>query len=114
MTSLVGAILMRNPEPLPREVPKPLQNVISRALAKDANIRYKSAAEMRTDLRNPQNSTDPNFQLDKSVYTVQIRKLYIAARPFIRHLKRKAIRRILSIRLRDCCGGDNCWWVCMV
>jgi serine/threonine protein kinase len=70
ITSLVGAILMRNPEPLPREVPKPLQNVIARALAKDINIRYKTAAEMRSAMRNP-HKTDPNFQPDKSVYTVQ-------------------------------------------
>ncbi len=70
ITSLVGAILMRNPEPLPREVPKPLQNVIARALAKDVNVRYKSAAEMRSALRNP-HETDPNFQAEKSIYTVQ-------------------------------------------
>lgn len=61
---------MRNPEPLPVSIPKPLQNIIARALAKDINVRYKSAAEMRSALRNP-HETDPNFQPDKSVYTVQ-------------------------------------------
>lgn len=69
ITSLVGAILMRNPEPLPLGVPKPLQNVIARALAKDPNIRYKSATEMRSALRNP-HETDPNFQPEKSILTV--------------------------------------------
>lgn len=68
ITSLVGAILMRNPEPLPPEVPKPLQNVIARALAKDINIRYTSAAEMRKALRNP-HETDPNYRVDKSILT---------------------------------------------
>lgn len=70
ITSLLGAILTRNPEPLPASVPKPLQNVIARALAKDTSVRYKSAAEMRKALRNP-HETDPNFQPEKSVYTVQ-------------------------------------------
>lgn len=72
ITSLVGAILTRSPEPLPSNVPSGFQNVIARAIAKDGNIRYKSAAEMRADLRSPQNTvTDPNFQFDKSAYTVQ-------------------------------------------
>lgn len=53
ITSLVGAILSRNPEPLPIFVPSPLHEVIARALAKDPRQRYKSAAEMRADLRNP-------------------------------------------------------------
>lgn len=70
ITSLVGAILMRNPESLPSNVPKPLQNVIAHALAKDPNVRYKSATEMRLALRNP-HETDSNFQSEKSVYTVQ-------------------------------------------
>ena len=80
ITSLVGAILMRNPEPLPQEVPKSLQNVIARALAKDVNMRYKSAAEMRSALRNP-HETDPNFQPEKSVYTVQSPKNTMPPQP---------------------------------
>jgi serine/threonine protein kinase len=70
ITSLVGAILMRNPEPLPANVPKSLQNVVARALAKDTSLRYKSAAEMRAALRNP-HETDPNFHVDKSIFTRQ-------------------------------------------
>ena len=70
ITSLLGAILTRNPEPLPSNIPKPLQNVIARALAKDTSVRYKSATEMRKALRNP-HETNPNFQPDKSIYTVQ-------------------------------------------
>lgn len=69
ITSLLGAIFSRNPDPLPVSVPKSLQNVIARALAKDVNVRYKSAAEMRSALRNP-HETDPNFQPEKSILTV--------------------------------------------
>ena len=69
ITSLLGAILTRNPEPLPPTVPKPLQNVIARALAKDPTSRYKSAAEMRAALRNPQ-ETDPNYDPEKTILTV--------------------------------------------
>lgn len=53
ITSLVGAILSRNPDPLPISVPSPLQEIIACALTKDPSQRYKSAAEMRADLRNP-------------------------------------------------------------
>ncbi len=69
ITSLLGAILTRNPDPLPPTVPQPLQNVIVRALAKDPGNRYKSAAEMRTALRNPQ-ETNPNYDPEKSIGTV--------------------------------------------
>lgn len=50
ITSLVGAILNRNPDPLPATVPAPFGAIINRALAKDASRRYQSAAEMRADL----------------------------------------------------------------
>ena len=69
ITSLLGAILTRNPEPLPVTVPKPLQNVIARALAKDVNVRYKSATEMRTALRSPQ-ETNPNYDPERSILTL--------------------------------------------
>lgn len=52
LTSLVGAILTRNPDPLPTSVPGPLQETISRSLARDLTQRYKSATEMRAALRN--------------------------------------------------------------
>lgn len=65
ITSLVGAILSRNPDPLPISVPAPLREVIGRALSKDTSQRSKSAAEMRAALRNP---SAPN--LDDSEATV--------------------------------------------
>src|SRR6185295_4578344 len=51
MTSLMGAILTRNPDPLPISVPGPMQEVINRALAKNPQQRFRSAAEMRAALR---------------------------------------------------------------
>jgi serine/threonine protein kinase len=51
LSSLVGAILTRDPEPLPPSVPSAIQNVIVRALQKDPTKRYQSASEMRQALR---------------------------------------------------------------
>lgn len=51
IASLVGAILSRDPPPLPDSVPNSLQRVVSRALKRNPAERYQSAAEMRRDLR---------------------------------------------------------------
>jgi serine/threonine protein kinase len=58
MTSLVGAILTRNPEPLPLTVPKQLHETIACSLSKDKRLRYKSAGEMLEAL---QRGRDPNI-----------------------------------------------------
>lgn len=50
MTELVGAIITREPDPLPSSVPKQLQRVIHKALDKKINSRYESAAEMRKEV----------------------------------------------------------------
>jgi serine/threonine protein kinase len=52
MTSLIGAICSRNPEPLPISVPNPLQSFMAKSLAKDPVHRFKTASEMRAALRN--------------------------------------------------------------
>jgi len=52
ISSLVGAILTRDPEPLPSSVPRTIQNVVTIALQKDPARRYKSATEMRQALRS--------------------------------------------------------------
>jgi len=50
------AILMKQPEPLPAEIPPPLQNIVFKALEKDRELegneprRYQTASEMREDL----------------------------------------------------------------
>ncbi|MDQ6786913.1 MAG: serine/threonine protein kinase [Acidobacteriota bacterium] len=50
-SALIAAIMMREFEPLPPDVPNNLQNAIARALAKQPENRYATAAEMREDLR---------------------------------------------------------------
>lgn len=101
ITSLLGAILTRNPEPLPFTVPKPLQNVIARALTKNPSSRYRSAAEMRAALRNPQ-ETDPNFDYEKSVFTVQSPKATTPPQYFHPPTEKKNNRPHLFTRLLDC------------
>jgi len=49
---LMGAIVMKEPAPLPSSVPSGLQKIIDRSLAKQPVDRYLTAAEMRQDLRN--------------------------------------------------------------
>ncbi len=50
-SALIAAIMMREFEPLPADIPTNLQNVIAKALAKQPENRYASAGEMREDLR---------------------------------------------------------------
>lgn len=57
ITSLVGAILSRDPDPLPVPTPSFLREVIARALAKVPKQRYQSAAEMRAALGNSTETT---------------------------------------------------------
>lgn len=50
ITSLIGAIVLRDPEPLPDALPSPLRDVVMRALRKVGRERFISAAEMRQTL----------------------------------------------------------------
>lgn len=50
-SALIAAIMMRDFEPLPSDVPNNLQTAIARALAKQPENRYATAGEMREDLR---------------------------------------------------------------
>lgn len=51
-TTLVAAIITRDPAPLPEGIPEPLRHVVARALSKDVKTRFASAAEMRAALRD--------------------------------------------------------------
>lgn len=51
ITSLVGAIVLREPQPLPDSISAPLCEVVMRALQKKMRERYASAAEMRRALQ---------------------------------------------------------------
>jgi serine/threonine protein kinase len=50
LTTLVGAIINRDPAPLPALVPESLRRVVAGALQRAPSQRYKSAAEMRRAL----------------------------------------------------------------
>ncbi|MBA2333945.1 MAG: serine/threonine protein kinase, partial [Blastocatellia bacterium] len=50
-SALIAAIMMREFEPLPTDIPQDLQNVIAKALAKLPENRYAMAGEMLEDLR---------------------------------------------------------------
>jgi len=52
LNALLGAILTREPEPLPSSVPNAIRNVVGRALQKDLTKRFQSATEMRQALRS--------------------------------------------------------------
>ena len=51
MTSLIGSIVNRQPEPLPPNVNGAIGDVIERALQKNASRRYGTVREMRNDVR---------------------------------------------------------------
>ena len=51
MVSLIGAISTRQPEPMPRAIPREISKVVERSLNKNPAERYKSAGEMRRRLR---------------------------------------------------------------
>lgn len=50
MTSLVGAIMTRDPLPLASSIPIELRRIVSNALTKDPSGRYQSADDMRQDI----------------------------------------------------------------
>lgn len=50
-SALIAAIMMREYEPLPDYVPESLKSVVAKALAKRPEDRYRSADNMREDLR---------------------------------------------------------------
>jgi serine/threonine protein kinase len=50
-SALIAAIMMREFEPLPSDIPQSLKNIIAKALAKQPENRYKNAKEMREDLQ---------------------------------------------------------------
>src|SRR6202451_2521577 len=61
-TALIfNAILNTDPPPairFNRDIPPKLEDIISKALEKDRNLRYQSAAEMRTDLQRLKRDTE--------------------------------------------------------
>ncbi len=56
IASLIAAITRHDSMPLPEEVPEELREVVSKALRRDPNERYATAAEMRRDLREAEHN----------------------------------------------------------
>lgn len=62
--ALIGAIITRDPEPLPDSIPQNLQDVVLCALSKNPYERYESAEKMREALQKSltQTKTKPNYE----------------------------------------------------
>lgn len=52
VSELMAAIVMREPEPLPPEIPIALQKIIAKALEKQPSRRYQTASQIKQDLHN--------------------------------------------------------------
>jgi serine/threonine protein kinase len=52
VSELVAAIVMREPEPLPHQIPISLRQIIAKALAKQSSERYQTASQIKQDLCN--------------------------------------------------------------
>jgi tetratricopeptide (TPR) repeat protein/predicted Ser/Thr protein kinase len=80
------AILDSNPPPailFNRKIPPKLEDTINKALEKDRNLRYQSAAEMRTDLQRLKRDTETGLvpaASSRSVPAVQERGAHAAKR----------------------------------
>jgi serine/threonine protein kinase len=61
MTSLLSAIITKEPEPLPELISESIRSVVERALKKNLDERYQSASEMRRALRSASQLPDPVY-----------------------------------------------------
>ncbi len=60
MPSLLMAIVTRDPEPLPASIPERLRDYVKRALEKEPEARFRSAAEMRQALLKTRTNEPPS------------------------------------------------------
>src|ERR1700693_2365408 len=72
---IFDAILNREPTSPARvnsEIPPKLEEIISKALEKDRDLRYQSASEMRADLQRLKRDTDSSRQVPASAGTAAV------------------------------------------
>ena len=100
ITSLLGAILMRNPEPLPSRVPKPLQNVIVRALSKEKIFATNRRLKIESATKSARNR--PKFSVRKIGLYRPISKKHFAAAEFHPPIEKKNKTPHIFTRLPDC------------
>jgi serine/threonine protein kinase/Flp pilus assembly protein TadD len=84
--TIFEAILNRAPVPVVRlnpDVPPKLEEIINKALEKDRNLRYQSAAEMRTDLQRLKRDSDSSMVAVAEVPAVRVAKLWKVAVPIL-------------------------------
>ncbi|GEM_PF-1992571 len=64
-TDLLGAIVLKDPQPLPATIPESLKQVVSRALAKKPEDRYQTAGEMRKSLLEAVNDASSSDAMER-------------------------------------------------
>src|SRR6185295_15105209 len=82
-SDLLVAILGREPVPLPRyrpEVPTELEWIIKKALRKDRDERYQTAREFLADLRNLSQRLEFEEELERSLDTIDSRRVALTER----------------------------------
>ena len=72
-TDVIISIVEREPDPLSKAAPEPLQRIVMKALAKDPDERYQTAEEIATDLKSLKRDLELVVDLDA------IRRKYHAA-----------------------------------
>jgi serine/threonine protein kinase len=75
ISSLLMAIVAREPEPLPTALPQPIRRLIERTLEKNPEQRYRSAGEMRQALREARKLSEDSSSEAKTVLPLGIADL---------------------------------------